>query len=122
MHTAQILLTQEDVTERTRYLNARSTLRSLIRYGVVPVINENDTVSTEDIRLGDNDTLAGLVTNLVEADLLLNPHRSGRSVHRRIRAGTPAQPWSEMRSPGIRPSTRWRGREAPSVGEECIPS
>ena len=71
MHTAQILLTQEDVTERTRYLNARSTLRSLIRYGVVPVINENDTVSTEDIRLGDNDTLAGLVTNLVEADLLL---------------------------------------------------
>ena len=71
MHTAQILLTQEDVSDRTRYLNARSTLRSLIRYGVVPVINENDTVSTEDIRLGDNDTLAGLVTNLVEADLLL---------------------------------------------------
>ena len=71
MHTAQILLTQEDVTDRTRYLNARSTLRSLIRYGVVPVINENDTVSTDDIRLGDNDTLAGLVTNLVEADLLL---------------------------------------------------
>ena len=71
MHTAQILLTQEDVSDRTRYLNARSTLRSLIRYGVVPVINENDTVSTDDIRLGDNDTLAGLVTNLVEADLLL---------------------------------------------------
>ena len=71
MHTAQILLTQEDVSDRTRYLNARSTLRSLLRYGVVPVINENDTVSTEDIRLGDNDTLAGLVTNLVEADLLL---------------------------------------------------
>ena len=71
MHTAQILLTQDDVSDRTRYLNARSTLRSLIRYGVVPVINENDTVSTDDIRLGDNDTLAGLVTNLVEADLLL---------------------------------------------------
>ena len=71
MHTAQILLTHEDVTDRTRYLNARSTLRSLLRYGVVPVINENDTVSTDDIRLGDNDTLAGLVTNLVEADLLL---------------------------------------------------
>ena len=70
-HTAQILLTQEDVADRTRYLNARSTLRSLIRYGVVPVINENDTVSTDDIRLGDNDTLAGLVANLVEADLLL---------------------------------------------------
>ena len=71
MHTAQILLTRDDVSDRTRYLNARSTLRSLIRYGVVPVINENDTVSTDDIRLGDNDTLAGLVTNLVEADLLL---------------------------------------------------
>ena len=71
LHTAQILLTQEDVTDRTRYLNARSTLRSLLRYGVVPVINENDTVSTEDIRLGDNDTLAGLVANLVDADLLL---------------------------------------------------
>ena len=71
MHSAQILLTQEDVADRTRYLNARSTLRSLLRFGVVPVINENDTVSTDDIRLGDNDTLAGLVTNLVEADLLL---------------------------------------------------
>ena len=71
MHTAQILLTQEDVRDRTRYLNARSTLRSLLRYGVVPVINENDTVSTDEIRLGDNDTLAGLVANLVEADLLL---------------------------------------------------
>ena len=71
LHTAQILLTQEDVRDRTRYLNARSLLRSLLRYAVVPVINENDTVSTEEIRLGDNDTLAGLVTNLVEADLLL---------------------------------------------------
>ena len=71
LHTAQVLLTHEDVRDRTRYLNARSTLRSLLRYGVVPVVNENDTVSTEEIRLGDNDTLAGLVANLVDADLLL---------------------------------------------------
>ena len=71
VHTAQILLTQEDVSDRSRYLNARSTLRSLLGFGVVPVINENDTVSTDDIRLGDNDTLAGLVANLVTADLLV---------------------------------------------------
>ena len=71
MPTAQVLLTQEDVTDRSRYLNARSTLRSLLRFGVVPVVNENDTVSTDDIRLGDNDTLAGLVANLVQADLLV---------------------------------------------------
>ena len=71
MHTAQILLTEEDVSNRSRYLNARSTLRSLLGFGVVPVINENDTVSTDDIRLGDNDTLAGLVANLVTADVLV---------------------------------------------------
>jgi glutamate 5-kinase len=70
-HTAQILLTHEDVAHRGRYLNARSTLRTLLRYGVVPVVNENDTVATHEIRLGDNDTLAGLVANLVEADLLI---------------------------------------------------
>ena len=67
---AQILLTHEDIADRRRYLNARSTLRELLRLGVVPVVNENDTVSTEEIRLGDNDTLAGLVANLVEAELL----------------------------------------------------
>lgn len=70
-HTAQILLTHEDLSGRTRYLNARSCLRSLLGYGVVPVINENDTVSTEEIRFGDNDTLAGLVANLIEADLMV---------------------------------------------------
>jgi glutamate 5-kinase len=69
-HTALVLLTHEDVADRTRYLNARNTLRTLLRRGVVPVINENDTVATEEIRFGDNDTLAALVTNLVEADML----------------------------------------------------
>lgn len=71
IRTAQILLTHEDIADRERYLNARSTLRTLINLGVVPIINENDTVATDEIRFGDNDTLAGLVTNLVEAHALI---------------------------------------------------
>jgi len=71
IHTAQILLTHEDLSNRKRYLNARSTLRALLDLGVVPVINENDTVTTDEIRFGDNDSLAALVVNLVEADALL---------------------------------------------------
>ena len=70
-HTAQVLLTHEDFSDRGRYLNARSTLRQLLSYGVVPVINENDAIATPEIRLGDNDSLAGLVANLVEAELLV---------------------------------------------------
>lgn len=71
LHTAQVLLTHDDLADRQRYLNARSTLRALLRLGVVPVVNENDTVAVEEIRFGDNDTLAALVSNLVEADLLV---------------------------------------------------
>jgi glutamate 5-kinase len=71
IHTAQVLLTHDDLAHRQRYLNARSTLRTLLKLGVVPVINENDTVTTEEIKFGDNDTLAALVANLVEADLLV---------------------------------------------------
>jgi glutamate 5-kinase len=71
LHTAQILLTHDDLNNRQRYLNARSTLLALLRLGVVPVVNENDTVATDEIRFGDNDTLAALVVNLVEADLLV---------------------------------------------------
>ncbi|HQU16856.1 MAG: glutamate 5-kinase [Chromatiales bacterium 21-64-14] len=71
MHTAQVLLTHDDLADRKRYLNARTTLRTLLRLGVVPVVNENDTVADEEIRFGDNDTLAALVANLVEADLLV---------------------------------------------------
>jgi glutamate 5-kinase len=71
LHTAQILLTHEDLADRRRYLNARSTLFTLIGLGVIPVINENDTVTTDEIRLGDNDTLGALVTNLIEADVLV---------------------------------------------------
>ncbi|MVF23409.1 glutamate 5-kinase [Methylocaldum sp. BRCS4] len=71
LHTAQILLTHDDLSDRQRYLNARSTLLTLLELGVVPVINENDTVANEEIRFGDNDTLAALVANLLEADLLI---------------------------------------------------
>ena len=71
LHTAQILLTHDDLADRKRYLNARSTLRTLLDLGVIPVINENDTVATDEIRFGDNDTLAALVTNLIEADALV---------------------------------------------------
>jgi glutamate 5-kinase len=71
LHTAQVLLTHEDVSNRDRYLNARGTLKALLDYGVVPVVNENDTVATEEIRLGDNDTLAALAVNLIEADVLV---------------------------------------------------
>ena len=67
----QVLLTREDLSNRRRYLNARNTLEAMIQYRVVPVINENDTVSTEEIRLGDNDNLSALVSNVVEADLLV---------------------------------------------------
>lgn len=69
--TAQVLLTHEEVADRARYLNARSTLTTLLELGVVPVVNENDAVATQEIRLGDNDTLAALAVNLVEADLLV---------------------------------------------------
>lgn len=71
VHTAQVLLTHEDIADRQRYLNAKSAIRCLLTLGVVPIVNENDTVSTAEIRLGDNDTLAGLVANLVEAHLLV---------------------------------------------------
>ena len=71
LHTAQVLLTHEDLADRKRYLNARSTLRSLLAMGVIPIINENDTVVTDEIRFGDNDTLGSLVANLIEADALV---------------------------------------------------
>ena len=71
LKTAQVLLTHEDLADRTRYLNARSTLTTLLKLNVVPIINENDTVATSEIRFGDNDTLGALVTNLIEADALV---------------------------------------------------
>ena len=71
VHAAQILLTHEDLSDRTRYLNARSTLNTLLEMGAVPVVNENDTEATAELCFGDNDTLAGLVANLINADLMV---------------------------------------------------
>ena len=71
IHTAQILLTHDDLADRRRYLNARSTLQTLLKLGVIPIINENDTVAVDEIRLGDNDTLGAMVANLLGADVLV---------------------------------------------------
>jgi glutamate 5-kinase len=71
LRTAQVLLTHDDLADRKRYLNARSTLMTLLQLGVVPIINENDTVVTDEIKFGDNDTLGALVANLIEADCLV---------------------------------------------------
>ncbi|MCL4801224.1 MAG: glutamate 5-kinase [Burkholderiales bacterium] len=102
MRTAQVLVTHSDLADRKRYLNARSTLRTLLALGVIPVINENDTVVTDEIRFGDNDTLAALVTNLIEADCLViltdqqglhtaDPRRDpAATLVREARAGDPA--------------------------------
>jgi len=68
---AQVLLTREDLSNRTRFLNARNTLQTLLDHGVIPVINENDTVSVDEIKFGDNDNLSGMVTHLADADLLV---------------------------------------------------
>jgi glutamate 5-kinase len=102
LRTAQVLLTHEDLADRRRYLNARSTLTTLLALGVIPVINENDTVTTDEIRFGDNDTLGALVTNLIEADALVlltdqpglctaDPRKDATAtVVRTARAGDPA--------------------------------
>jgi glutamate 5-kinase len=71
LQTAQVLLGHDDVFARDRYLNARGTLKTLLELGVVPIVNENDTVVTDEIRFGDNDTLAALVANLIDADALV---------------------------------------------------
>jgi glutamate 5-kinase len=67
----QVLLTRDDLSNRTRFLNARNTLQTLLDYGVVPIINENDTVSVDEIKFGDNDNLSGMVVHLADADLLV---------------------------------------------------
>lgn len=71
LRTAQVLLTHADLADRERYLNARSTLFTLLRLGVIPIINENDTVVTDEIKFGDNDTLGALVANLIEGEVLV---------------------------------------------------
>lgn len=91
---AQVLLTHDDLSHRDRYLNVRNTILTLLEWGIIPIINENDTVSVEELRFGDNDTLGALITNLIEADLFIcltdvdslytgNPHKDkeARQVH-----------------------------------------
>ena len=102
LHTAQILLTHDDLADRRRYLNARTTLTTLLGLHVIPIINENDTVTTDEIRFGDNDTLGALVTNLLEAEVLVlltdqhglftaDPRRDPTAtLVREARAGDPA--------------------------------
>jgi glutamate 5-kinase len=102
LRTAQVLLTHEDLADRRRYLNARSTLTTLLVLDVIPIINENDTVTTDEIKVGDNDTLAALVTNLIEADAMVlltdqaglytaDPRRhADATLVREARAGDPA--------------------------------
>jgi glutamate 5-kinase len=102
LRTAQILLTHDDLADRKRYLNARTTLRTLLALGVIPIINENDTVTTDEIKVGDNDTLGALVANLIEADVLVlltdqaglydaDPRKhAGATLVREARAGDPA--------------------------------
>ncbi len=68
---AQVLLTRADLADRRRYLNSRNTLNALLTHGIIPIVNENDTVATEEIRVGDNDNLSALVANLIDADLLV---------------------------------------------------
>jgi glutamate 5-kinase len=72
LHVAQILLTMNDLTDRTRFLNIRNTLSTIMEWGVIAVINENDTVATDEIKFGDNDNLAAMITNIIEADILIN--------------------------------------------------
>lgn len=89
-HAAQLLLTANDFKQRTRYLNVRNTLHALFEYGAVPIVNENDTVSVDEIKFGDNDHLAAMVTHLVEAPLLVI-----LSVVDGLYAGDPGDPQSE---------------------------
>ncbi|MGH8623183.1 MAG: glutamate 5-kinase, partial [Burkholderiales bacterium] len=116
--TSQVLLTHEDLADRKRYLNARSTLRTLLGLGVIPIINENDTVASDEIRFGDNDTLAALVTNLIEADALViltdqeglydrDPRRGGAA--KLIAQGRAGDPALEAMAGGIGSTTALGG-------------
>ena len=100
LHTAQVLLTHADLADRQRYLNARSTLRTLLALGVVPVINENDTVVTDEISFGDNDTLGALVDQPDRGRRAGDPHRPGGPLRRRSAQGSAGARSSNARSAG----------------------
>jgi glutamate 5-kinase len=115
IHSAQVLLTREDLADRSRYLNARTTLRTLLSLRTVPVVNENDTVATDEIRFGDNDTLAALVTNLVEAQLLVILTDQAGLFDRDPRASPDARliDWAQAADPTLE---RFAGPGAGSIG------
>ena len=100
---AMVLLTHDDLSDRERYLNARTTLATLLDLGVVPVINENDSVATEEIKLGDNDTLAGMVASLLSADLLvlLTDQDGLHESDPRVEPTAPVVPEAPAADPGL---------------------
>ena len=112
---AQVLLTRADIADRRRYLNARDTLEGLLSQGVIPIVNENDTVAVEEIRLGDNDNLSALVANLVESDLLLLLTDQAGLFTADPRQDPHAELIHEVSSPEI-PTALWQAAGGSSTG------
>ena len=112
---AQVLLTRADLSDRRRYLNSRNTLKALLAQGAIPIINENDTVATEEIRLGDNDNLSALVCNLIEADLLAILTDQPGLFTADPRHDPSASLISEVNTPEI-PEELWRAAGGTSTG------
>ena len=110
----QVLLTPNDFMQRSQYLHARETLHRLLDMRVLPVVNENDTIADDEIRYGDNDRLAALVSHLLGARTLLLAHRHRRPLHRRSRASTPARRSSRRSSRSTPRSRRSPARAAAS--------
>ena len=112
---AQILLTRADLADRRRYLNSRNTLNALLTQGVVPIVNENDTVATEEIRVGDNDNLSALVANLVDADQLILLTDQAGLFTADPRRDPGAQLVAEVREPEI-PAALWEAAGGSATG------
>jgi glutamate 5-kinase len=117
VYVAQVLITRADINNRRRYLNARNTLEALLAQGVIPVVNENDTVTSEEIRVGDNDNLSGLVANLIEADLMVLLTDQPGFYRADPRTDPSAEMISEISDPAI-PEELWRaaGGEGGGLG------
>ncbi len=118
--SAQVLLTHADLADRERYLNARSTLTTLLGLGVVPVVNENDTVVNDEIKFGDNDTLGALVANLLDADLLVILTDQAGLFDADPRKDPEARSWCSAPPPAIPSSSAWPAAPAaPSAAAAC---
>jgi glutamate 5-kinase len=128
--SAQVLLTHADLADRERYLNARSTLLTLLKLGVLPVINENDTVVNDEIKFGDNDTLGALVANLVEADALViltdqrglysaDPRKDPAAQFVSVAPGRRPGAGSHGRRRGFQPGARWHDHQDPGSQARC---